>query len=216
MICSRLLAYALQGWLTSWNRKIFPIFRFVQSVCQLFQPEAKPRICQLHSRKHGYFIIAMEIKLGKKICKWWIFQPAIFGLLECLSCGAWFTKSGKFDHVWIRQTHIQTLSFHCSIPSQKKRNFLFIPFCQVTSFRRNSNPLVITHRCRRLQMKVSHWRCLKWVSCQLNDDVLWSIHSIVSLVLNAYSPAQSFRSKFQWQWFIKVTCLPRLKCGVTL
>ena len=35
MICSQLLAYALQGWLISWNRKIFPIFSFVQAVCQL-------------------------------------------------------------------------------------------------------------------------------------------------------------------------------------
>ena len=109
----------------------------------------------------------MEIKLCKNICKWWIFQSSYFGLLECFSCGAWFTKSRKFDHVWIRQTTYSDLMVSCLPFLCKKKQLLFIPFCQATSFRRNSKISSRTHRCRRLQMKVSHWRCLKWVSCQL-------------------------------------------------
>lgn len=50
----------------------------------------------------------------------------------------------------------------------KKMKLLFIPFCLSyfvsTEFQ---NLFPGSHRCRRLQMKVSHWRCLKWVSCQL-------------------------------------------------
>ena len=91
-----------------------------------------------------------------------------FGLLECLSCGAWFTKSGKFDHVWIRQTHIQTLSFHVFHSfAKKKKTFVhsLLPSYFVSTEFQNLFPG--SHRCRRLQMKVSHWRCLKCVSCQL-------------------------------------------------
>lgn len=91
-----------------------------------------------------------------------------FGLLECFSCGAWFTKSGKFDHVWIPWDIFRPYGFMCSIPSHKKNEtFVYSLLSSYFVSTEFQNLFPGSHRCRRLQMKVSHWRCLKWVSCQL-------------------------------------------------
>ena len=41
----------------------------------------------------------MEIKLLRKSANGE--RSSYHGLPECLNCGAWFTKSGRFDHPWI-------------------------------------------------------------------------------------------------------------------
>ena len=110
--------------------------------------------------------------------------------------------------VWSRVDSTNTYSdlIVSCVPFLRKKKETFVhsllPSNFVSTEFRNLFPY---HRCRRLQMKVSHWRCLKWVSCQLFrccfeaevwphhaagwDDVLWSLHLIVSLLLNTYSAA---------------------------
>ena len=155
-----------------------------------------------------------------------------FGLLECFSCGAWFTKSGKFDHVWIPWDIFRPYGFMCSIPSHKKNEtFVYSLLSSYFVSTEFQNLFPGSHRCRRLQMKVSHWRCLKWVSCQLfrccfEAEVwppCWLRWCIMISSFNSFAfcwihtvPHLIIWSKFQWQRFMKVTCLPQLKCGVAL
>ena len=124
-----------------------------------------------------------------------------FGLLECFSCGAWFTKSGKFDHVWIPWDIFRPYGFMCSIPSHKKNEtFVYSLLSKLLRFDGIPKSLPVRtgvdgYRWRFLIGDVWNGFLANYLDAVLRqrcghhagwDDVLWSLHLIVSLLLNTY------------------------------